>query len=117
MTEETPVAEVLKDQEAEPTLEDIEKLFADLLEQMSAASTKMTLLGKRIREATAAEPTLNVEDLERAYLALPVPRPSWFEYAASYSEAAKQSQQEQATNKKFALANSQAPTNTQHGYT
>jgi hypothetical protein len=79
-----------KESEPEPTLEDIEKLFTELFNQMSSASKKLTNLGKRIREETAALPQdmPDIDALEREYQALPVStRPSWFEYAASHSEA------------------------------
>jgi hypothetical protein len=98
--------------EPELSLEDIEKLFGDFLEQMSAASKKMTLLGKRIREATATEnPPPNLEALEQAYLSLPAPRPSWFEYLVEQSEIMLNQ------SKKFAPTVAQPPTNTQHGHT
>jgi chemotaxis protein CheY-P-specific phosphatase CheC len=73
----------------EPTLEDIENLFAELFNQMSSASKKLTQLGKRIREETAALPPMpDIDALEREYQTLPVStRPSWFEFIASHSEA------------------------------
>ena len=65
--------------EEDLTIEDIQTLFAEIVEQMSSASKKMTLLGKRLRE----EPMPNIEALEKTYLTLPVSsRPSWFEYVA-----------------------------------
>ena len=108
MSEEQPAGQVV---EPEPTLEDIEKLFADLLEQMSTASKKMSLLGKRIREATALEPVPDLAALEQTYLTLPVPRPSWFEFVAEQSEIIIEQ------SKKFAPTQAPAPTNTQHGHT
>ena len=79
-----------------------EKIFADLVEQMSAASKKMTLLGKRIREEA-----FSTDDLERQYLSLPVDqRPSWFQYIA-----------EHATTKKFAPKKANTGLHTQDGHT
>jgi len=80
-----------KESEPEPTLEDIEKLFTELFNQMSSVSKKLTHLGKRIREETAALPMPDIDALEREYQALPVStRPSWFEFIASHSESLQQ---------------------------
>lgn len=113
MSEETQLGGLPKENESELSLEDIEKLFGDLLEQMSAASKKMTLLGKRIREATATEdPIINMEELEQSYHLLPVSQqPSWFQYVVEQSEIMLNQ------SKKFAPAVAQPPTNTQHGHT
>jgi hypothetical protein len=82
--------ELTKESEPEPTLEDIEKLFTELFNQMSSAGKKLTLLGKRIREETAGSIVQpDIEAIEREYHTLPVStRPSWFEYAASHSDVA-----------------------------
>lgn len=90
MAEEQDQEQAPKDQEEDLTIEDIQTLFAEIVEHMSSASKKMTLLGKRLRE----EPMPNIEALEQTYLSLPVSsRPSWFEYVA---------QQEPALNTKIA---------------
>ena len=51
--------------EAPVSLEDIEKIFGELVEQMASATKKMSMLGKRMREEA-----FSTEDLEREYLAL-----------------------------------------------
>jgi hypothetical protein len=90
MAEEQIQEQASKDLEEDLTIEDIQTLFAEILEQMSSASKKMTLLGKRLRE----DPMPDIEALEQTYLSLPVSsRPSWFEYIA---------QQEVVTTKKIA---------------
>ena len=100
--EPLPSEQASKEAEAPISLEEIEKIFADLVEQMSATSKKMALLGKRIREES-----FSTEDLERQYLSLPVDqRPSWFEYVA-----------EHATTKKFAPKKANTGIHTQYGHT
>ncbi len=109
---EEPLAEgVLKEQEPEPTIEDIEALFTDLFNQMSAAQKRMTVLGKRIREASLrdadSESQPDIQALVQAYLYLPVStRPPWFQYLA-----------EQADTKKFAPATDPKQSTPQNGYT
>lgn len=89
------------EEEGPASLEEVEKIFSELVEQMSSVAKKITVLGKRIRE----EP-FSTEDLEKEYLTLPVDqRPSWFQYVA-----------EHAPTKKFATKKANTPNATQDGH-
>ena len=91
----------MEGEELDLSLEDIEKIFTSIVDSMSEASKKMSVLGKRLREQTS------LEAAETAYLALPLDgRPSWFEYVA-----------EHAITKKFATKKSNTLTATQDGHT
>ncbi len=71
----------MEGEEPDLSLEDIEKLFAELQQTMTEAAAKMRVLGKRLREQTA------IEAAEAAYVALSVDdRPSWFQYIATHGE-------------------------------
>ena len=116
MAEEATTEGVLKEQEPPVSIEEVEKLFAELVDQMSAATKHISLLGKRVRFCEEA-PDVTVETLEKSYLSLPVSsRPSWFEYVASQQQQ-QQSVQDVNNTKKFAPTTAPAPTDTQYGHT
>jgi Zn-dependent M32 family carboxypeptidase len=104
MDEEVQIDSVLKETEPDVTIEDIETLFTDLLNQMTDINKKISILGKRLREHDL---TPDIQGLEQEYNSLPVlDRPSWFQYVAEQAEA-----------KKFASATGTIQSTTQNGHT
>ena len=85
-----PVEEAV-DNSPEVKFEDIQKILSELQEAISMATTRTTLLGKRLRSEVEEEDLkcalAEVERLEKVYLAEVAEGklvPCWFEYVATH---------------------------------